>query len=345
VIGKLATLVGQVMRVPTVSLEELAAIEAKFSRKRRFILGACIVSVCDSPDSEEIALTARAWYGVTSFEIRELSIVAKHLPAESDLPANVLRRDQINLDEEKIFEKYEPPNDDETRDRGLKLLASMGIISHDKPVPLAEEAESVLAKFDELCSLIHIPVRICHVTDSSTSYTTEVPETPRFAQFLKDLGPRFPMGFFDFAFDGGETSNGILVIFNESNRKINTKFGENKALKLIMSVSMCDFGFTKPVRMYRLRIVKVNQGMVVMPFPVNKVRIVTVEHLALMVSAVVYFFCTKCRVDSGSDGAKSELATLLTERVEKREGFLNMMMQKFAVKERIAAKLMGIGEG
>ncbi|OHS98607.1 hypothetical protein TRFO_34972 [Tritrichomonas foetus] len=175
------------------------------------------------------------------------------------------------------------------------------------PTTLKPGYEEALTEFDECCELVPLEAKVTHVSLESDSLFSKIPETPRFNKFLTDLGSSFKMGTCVINYCKETSANDILIVFNETGSRINTKlFKDDPNHHLIISVSPIYKTLTKSNLMYKVTIIRSTYQCLILPFPVKKPVILSKKSMSRLISVLCFFYFCQGKDEIGQAGKKGQ---------------------------------------
>jgi hypothetical protein len=335
-IGEFAEGILRSLLVHVISIEDCTEIEHSFACRQCYAINGQIFSFCSNDGDSRIAITVRGSYGVSSLSVYK-RVSFKSSEPENNLKPSILRRSQIELDNLPPFPPFPPSPPPSTRSTALSFLSSIGLLLTDAPsiplsLPITPRFLEALEQFDRSCVLPEFPISVVQVSPGAISYDNANHNSPRFQQFLADLGTTFSMTSCRFRFEVAlQPVHRILIIFNESGFRVCREFSEHSCVRLAIVIEPVDSGMSKPVHMYRLTILKVAEAYYIPPFAIHKTRILPVKSLAKTVASCLYFLVAQCGSDKETELFKCELAAKILEQTVQRRENLTAILREFSV--------------
>lgn len=341
VVKSLAVSVLLLIEFNPVSVEQIRSFEASYPKRYIFAINEMIVVFGETENGHAIGITIRTKAGASLLEVSPTGTEPENPPPEDTLPANALRRDQVDIECLPPFMPLRLTNGP-VRSRTLTFLSAMGVFAAGRSTPPKflghdETLLKELEKLDKMHSVIY-NIRVTNVVNDSTSYD-ELHETEQFRRFRNDLRPSFHMGICTFCFgtDCEAPDNDILIVFNEANRRLSGRHekSEKYPYKIVISVTPVYQGLHQDILTYNVSVVKASEAYLILPFVHKKPRVAPPESLALTICSVLFFFKAQCLYDRVAGTNECSLANEFHELCSRREEQIASIAARFGVEDLI----------
>lgn len=320
------------------------AFENSFDRRVTVVLNGTLVTLCESDSTEKVGITVRTIAGASMLEVNPDTEISTAVPDEKSLQPNTLRRSEIDIDGFAPFRPLKQATRTVIRSMALTLLSSLGVVisPSETKLRLLKNGPELKAAIAELDMQTHVDfqIRLSNIGEDSTSLD-EIIGTEQFARFKSDLGEHFDMSFCRFFFhtDTSTADNGILIVFNESDLRINSK-EIGPTYKLVVSVSPVYRGLTKDALMYKVSVVVACEDSMILPFPQRSARVVPASYLARTIGTILFMHHARVFEDRTCGGAPRCVLVDGYENVFKeRKRRIEEIVEKYTVEGEILSTL------
>lgn len=376
-VSTIAEIVENLILAPSVSVQQMNKFSQNYPKVlSSYVFNGRILSFRENTENKTLGLIIRGPFGITVFDITEVLPTVDNNIDESNLKEDILHRSEINFDDVNIFRKF--VEDPETKEKSLSksFLMALGIASMSISAPnlqitplnqSQEGFEQALQDFDDSCGLAKFEILVAHITKSSNSFFSVTEITPRYNKFLQDLGVSYNMGYCQFSFSDKFPTGDILVIFNESDKLLNTEFLEVSQFEIIITVSPLYQSLLTDEQMYKLSIIKchpkykedkinpnppfsnqqaskptsIKISYPILPYADKETIISSPEHLARTLSTICFFYYGQGQIASSpSEIYRCILAEKYAELYKTRKEKLDMLVKKYAVQQDIIKTLV-----
>ncbi|OHS93524.1 hypothetical protein TRFO_11731 [Tritrichomonas foetus] len=354
-----AEIVYNAILTPSISNEEVKLFNVKYSKSYNFILNGRILTFGENPDCNHFGLLVRGPFGISSFNISEIPKPIKESISENTLKDNQLHRSDINFDDVNLFKKFEPETEKPEKSRTISFLIGTGIVSAASEahtiIPMSDGYENAIQDFDVSCGLATFEILITHVSNNSSSFFSETEVTDRYNKFIEDIGGSYEMGLCKFVFsDKFNVSGDILVIFNESDQKLNTKFQEISQYDIIINVSPLYQTLTKDKMMYQISLINCHpretytstsstdksKTLPLFPFAEKKTVIASKETLSRTLSSICFFYYGEESIIPTENQGKVSLTDKYIELFKARKSKLQKIVNNYSKHQDILLTLV-----
>ena len=320
------------------SAKQCRSFEVRYTKKYIVAMNGMIVTFGESGEGDIVGATVRNVAGV-SLQGIEARYTQKEPPSDDTMPANCLTRGEVQIDGYPPFDSLKTESAASRRSNVVAFLSDMSLFSRDpsrwpRLLRGGEDLLSELCELDEMNS-VNYYIRIASIGRESSSFD-DMQETQQTRRFQEDLGECFQMGMCTFRFQPSpeHTDDDILVVFNESGKRINGRHESptNKyAYKLIVSVEPVYRGLSQDVLMYKVSVVKAFEAYLILPFVHKKPRIVPAESLAQTICSVLFVYKAQFTYDREAQLDQCTLAQDYIDLCAKRSERIASIIERFAV--------------
>lgn len=313
---KLIDIVIYSLLISTISGEEVKRFISNYQKLHTYAFNNRIITYCET-NNTDFGLIIRGEFGISTFQVSEIECQNKPTIPESSLKDNILHRDEITFPADPIFPSY---RDELSYLKNIKtpsksFMMAMGIASIESnssfhPIrPLQNDQQEVITalnEFDDLCGLVSLDVTIDQIPTEK--------ESKSFTRFLGDLGTSYKLGTCVINFNHEKRNNDIVILFNETNLKLNSRLlssanldeSSNHENHLVISVS--PVYVEQNTLMYNVTIVRSKWQCLILPIPPKKSVLISKERLSRLISMICFFYFSRL--------AKDELVGRTTNNIE-----------------------------
>lgn len=376
-ISTMAEIVENLILAPSVSVQQMNKFCQNYPKVlSSYVFNGRILSFRENTENKALGLIIRGPFGITVFDITEVSPELAQTIDEKMLKDDTLHRSEITFDDVNIFAKYVETPETEEKSLSKSFLMALGIASMSITAPnlqinplnqTQDGFEQALKDFDDSCGLSRFEILVAHIAKNSNSFFSETEATPRYNKFLQDLGKSYNMGYCQFCFNDKFPTGDILVIFNESDKQLNTEFLEVSQFEIIIVVTPLYQSLTKDEQMYKVSIIKchpkykeekfVPSGTAfqnsqsaktiptiisypILPYPDKEIIISSKDHLARTLSSICFFYYGQGQISSNSEVYRCILAEKYTELYKTRKEKLDNLVKKYTLQQDIIKTLV-----